>query len=121
MAQHAEDSYYIPHGSKWPIVGSLGLIITLVSAANWLNGSATAQWSFWLGLAILIFMLFGWFGTVIRESQKGLYNAQVDGSFRLGMSWFIFSEVMFLPYFSGHCSIPACWQFHGWAVKASVP
>ena len=101
MAQHAQDSYYVPHGSKWPIVGSLGMITMLASAAMWMNGSATAQWSFWLGLAIIIFMMFGWFGTVIRESEAGMYNSQVDGSFRLGMTWFIFSEVMFFAVFFG--------------------
>jgi cytochrome c oxidase subunit 3 len=101
MAQHAEGTYYVPHGTKWPIVGSLGMITMLASAAYWMNGSSTAQWTFWLGLAIIIFMLFGWFGTVIRESQAGLYNAQVDGSFRLGMSWFIYSEVMFFAVFFG--------------------
>lgn len=101
MAQHAEDSYYVPHGTKWPIVGSVGMIVMLASAASWLNGSATAQWSFWLGLAIIIFMMFGWFATVIRESQSGLYNAQVDGSFRLGMQWFIYSEVMFFAVLFG--------------------
>lgn len=101
MAQHAEDSYYVPHGSKWPIVGSLGMITMLASAAAWMNGSPGAQWSFWLGLAIIIFMMFGWFGTVIRESEAGMYNSQVDGSFRLGMTWFIFSEVMFFAVFFG--------------------
>ncbi len=101
MSQHAENSYYVPHGSKWPIVGSLGMITMLVSAANWMNGSSIAQWTFWAGVAILIFMMFGWFGTVIRESESGMYNAQVDGSFRLGMSWFIFSEVMFFAVFFG--------------------
>ena len=101
MAQHAELSYYIPHGSKWPIVGSLGMITMLASAANWMNGSATAQWGFWLGVAIMVFMLFGWFGTVIRESEAGMYNAQVDGSFRLGMAWFIYSEVMFFAVLFG--------------------
>jgi cytochrome c oxidase subunit 3 len=101
MAQHAEGAYYVPHGTKWPIVGSLGMITMLASAAHWMNGSSTAQWTFWLGLAIIIFMMFGWFGTVIRESQAGLYNAQVDGSFRLGMSWFIYSEVMFFAVFFG--------------------
>jgi len=34
MAQHAQDTYYVPHGSKWPIVGSLGMITMLASAAN---------------------------------------------------------------------------------------
>ncbi len=101
MAQHAENSYYVPHGSKWPIVGSLGMITMLASAASWMNGSAAAQWTFWLGLAIIIFMMFGWFGTVIRESEAGMYNTQVDGSFRLGMTWFIFSEVMFFAVFFG--------------------
>ncbi len=37
-------------------------------------------------------MLFGWFGNVIRESRAGLYSAQMDRSFRWGMSWFIFSR-----------------------------
>ena len=101
MSQHAENSYYVPHGSKWPIVGSLGMITMLASAASWMNGSSGAQWSFWAGFAILIFMLFGWFGTVIRESEAGMYNAKVDGSFRLGMSWFIYSEVMFFAVFFG--------------------
>lgn len=101
MGQHAEDSYYVPHGTRWPIVGSLGMITMLASAAFWMNGSGTAQWTFWLGLAILIYMMFGWFGEVIRESEAGYYNAQVDGSFRLGMYWFIFSEVMFFAVFFG--------------------
>jgi cytochrome c oxidase subunit 3 len=100
MAQ-VEGSYYVPHGSKWPIVGSIGMITMLASAANWMNGHSLAEWTFWLGLAIIIFMVFGWFSTVIRESQQNMYNAQVDTSFRMGMVWFIFSEVMFFAAFFG--------------------
>jgi len=50
-------------------------------------------------MAVLVYMMFGWFGTVIRESEGGSFNKQVDGSFRWGMSWFIFSEVMFFAAF----------------------
>jgi cytochrome c oxidase subunit 3 len=46
-------------------------------------------------------MMFGWFGNVIGESESGKYNKQVDVSFRWGMSWFIFSEVMFFACFFG--------------------
>ena len=46
-------------------------------------------------------MFFGWFSTVIGESQRGVYNTQVDHSFRMGMMWFIFSEVMFFAAFFG--------------------
>ena len=47
-------------------------------------------------------MLFGWFGTVISETRAGLLqDPQVDRSFRWGMVWFIFSEVMFFAAFFG--------------------
>ena len=101
MAHHADDQYYVPHGTKWPIIGSLGMIIMLASAAYWVNESSIAPWTFLAGALVLIYMLFGWFGEVIRESEAGLYNAQVDTSFRMGMMWFIFSEVMFFAAFFG--------------------
>ncbi|MBB1382473.1 cytochrome c oxidase subunit 3, partial [Shewanella sp. SR41-2] len=53
------------------------------------------------GLAVIIFMIFGWFKTVIDESMAGLYSPQMDRSFRQGMSWFIFSEIMFFGAFFG--------------------
>ncbi|HKX56326.1 MAG TPA: cytochrome c oxidase subunit 3 [Xanthomonadales bacterium] len=101
MAEHAQDSYYVPHKTRWPIVGSIGMILMMASAAFWVNGSSTAPWTFTAGAAVMIFMLFGWFGEVIRESESGMYNDQVDTSFRMGMLWFIFSEVMFFACFFG--------------------
>jgi cytochrome c oxidase subunit 3 len=98
---HADDRYYVPHGSHWPIVGSVGLLFLMVGVSNWLNGTDAGFWIMMSGLAVMIFMLVGWFGTVIGESQKNLYNAQVDKSFRMGMFWFIFSEVMFFCAFFG--------------------
>ena len=97
----ADDRYYVPHGSHWPIVGSIGLLFLMVGVSNWLNGSDAGFWVMLTGVAVVVFMLFGWFGTVIGESQGGLYNAQVDKSFRMGMFWFIFSEVMFFCAFFG--------------------
>ena len=101
MAQ-AEDRYYVPHGTHWPIIGSIGLTALVVGAANLLNGSGGLSGPLmYAGLAIVIYMLYGWFGTVIRESEAGIYNDQVDTSFRMGMMWFIFSEVMFFAAFFG--------------------
>src|SRR5690606_15497665 len=53
------------------------------------------------GLLLVAFMFAGWFGTVIRESESRFYNEAVDRSFRMGMMWFIFSEVMFFAAFFG--------------------
>jgi len=98
---HAADHYYVPHGSHWPIVASIGLFVSVIGAAMAFNGGGLGQPVLFAGLAIIIFMMFGWFGTVIREGLSGYYNAQVDRSFRQGMMWFIFSEVMFFAAFFG--------------------
>lgn len=100
MAQ-AQNSYYVPHGSHWPVTGSIGLFGIMMGAAIWLNGASIGPVLLAVGFAILVVMLFGWFGTVIRESEGGMYNADVDTSFRMGMGWFIFSEVMFFAAFFG--------------------
>ena len=93
--------YYVPHGSGWPIIGSIGLFVMLQGFANFLNGSDVGSTVMLAGFAILLFMVFGWFRTVINESEAGTYNMQVDKSFRQGMAWFIFSEVMFFAAFFG--------------------
>lgn len=103
----SESSYYVPAQSRWPIVATVGLFLTLVGAGSVMNAnsageSATVPWTmFWVGAMIMAYMLFGWFGNVITESRAGMYSDQMDRSFRWGMSWFIFSEVMFFAAFFG--------------------
>jgi cytochrome c oxidase subunit 3 len=99
--EHADNRYYVPHDSHWPIVGAAGLLLLMVGVSVWLNGSAPGFWVMVTGSAVIVFMIFGWFGDVIGESVGGKYNDQVDKSFRQGMFWFIFSEVMFFAAFFG--------------------
>ncbi len=93
--------YYLPAPSRWPVTGSTALFIMAISAVLLVNGISTGWIVLAAGAAVLIYMLFGWFGTVIRESESGKFNKQVDLSFRWGMGWFIFSEVMFFAAFFG--------------------
>jgi len=99
MAHASHDSYYVPHGSHWPLTGTVGLFGIMTGASMWLNGAGIGPLVFSIGFAVLLVMVFGWFGTVIRESEGGYYNKGVDRSFRMGMGWFIFSEVMFFAAF----------------------
>ena len=102
MAAQSSGAYYVPHGSAWPILGSVALFFLLGGAASLVNEDHTfGMIKFGIGMTLLLIMLFGWFGTVIKESVGGLYNHQVDISFRMGMVWFIFSEVMFFAAFFG--------------------
>lgn len=106
--EHSSNSYYVPDQSHWPIVGAIAMILMLGGTGLTLNdiqatGEATqmSKYITYTGAGILVFMLFGWFSTVISESRSGKYSPQVDTSFRFGMSWFIFSEVMFFFAFFG--------------------
>ncbi|UYM18330.1 cytochrome c oxidase subunit 3 [Endozoicomonas euniceicola] len=102
-----EGSYYVPAQSKWPIIASVGMFVTLAGAGMMMNDmsagvkDSNAHYVLFGGALIMAYMLFGWFGNVIRESHAGLYSAQMDRSFRWGMSWFIFSEIMFFFAFFG--------------------
>ena len=99
--------YYLPAPSHWPIVGSVGMFLMLFGFASFLHGGNSLVMI--AGAAIIIVMLFGWFGTVINESLSGKYNSQVDMSFRMGMGWFIFSEVMFFAAFFGALFYARMW------------
>ncbi len=102
-----EGSYYVPAQSKWPIIASIGLFLTLTGMGMMMNDmsagvkDSTAHYILFAGGLLMAWMLFGWFGNVIQESRAGLYSAQMDRSFRWGMGWFIFSEVMFFGAFFG--------------------
>jgi cytochrome c oxidase subunit 3 len=103
MAHAPDDAnvYFVPHHSRWPFLGSIALFTLMIGVANWMNGNAWGESVFFLGLAMTLGVLGMWFGDVISESLQGKYNAQVDTSFRMGMMWFIFSEVMFFAAFFG--------------------
>jgi len=64
---------------------------------NQSNGdpTTTAWVLFTVGALTLIYMIVGWVRDVINESRAGLYDAQMDGSFRQGMAWFIFPRLRF--------------------------
>ena len=97
----AEQRYYLPNPSHWPITGSIGLFLLLGGFASYLSGMASGPVFMIIGFAVVVFMMFGWFGIVIGESEKSRYNDQVDVSFRMGMGWFIFSEILFFAAFFG--------------------
>ncbi len=97
----AHGSYYLPSPSPWPLIMTIGLFTLALGSALTMNHLGAGPWMMLAGAALIIYIMFRWFGQVIGESESGAYNAQVDGSFRMGMTWFIFSEVMFFAAFFG--------------------
>ena len=95
------NSYYVPHETKWPFLATISLVVLFIGLANYMNGYSSGMVIMLTGFALLFIITYGWFSNVISESESGTYNAQVDISFRWGMVWFIFSEVMFFSAFFG--------------------
>jgi cytochrome c oxidase subunit III len=104
--------YHVPAPMPWPIMGSLSLFLMALGGVFVMNGRLGGWVSIAAGFMLLLFMMVRWFGDVIRESESGKYGAWEDLSFRWGMSWFIFSEVMFFGAFFG-----ALW----WVRQYSIP
>ena len=106
MSEQQYEKYYVPDQSIWPIVGAVALFLIAVGAGNFVVEVSKGKEGYggyilFAGVATLLVMLWGWFADQIRESMAGLYSEQLSRSYRQGMSWFIFSEVMFFCAFFG--------------------
>lgn len=101
MATASPDHYYVPHQTYWPILMSAGMFVLALGGAIYLNGADFGLILMIAGLGACLGVTAGWFGEVIHESEQGYFKAREDRSFRQGMVWFIFSEVMFFGAFFG--------------------
>jgi cytochrome c oxidase subunit 3 len=100
MSQNTKN-YYLPGLSLWPLIASIALFLMAAGFAMYLNEIASGAYILIAGSLVLAYLFYGWFAEVVKESVAGLYNKQVDRSFRWSMGWFIFSEVMFFFGFFG--------------------
>ncbi|WP_111978948.1 cytochrome c oxidase subunit 3 [Algibacillus agarilyticus] len=106
MSNHS-DKYYVPAQSPWPIVGAFSLFLIALGAGTTvakIHQSGDPGWGkivLIIGIISVLLMMFGWFRDQVKESMSGMYNAQLGRSYRQGMIWFIFSEVMFFCAFFG--------------------
>ena len=104
MAGHAvKHDYHLVNPSPWPVVASLFAFIMMLGAVVWMKGLAEDSfvfgegqpWLFAIGLLGIFYVMFGWWGDVIKESRAGDHTPVVDIGLRYGMILFILSEVMF--------------------------
>jgi cytochrome c oxidase subunit III len=118
MSQSTKN-YYLPGPSFWPLISAVSLFLLAGGFTLMINKIAMGKPIMIAGLLSLGYLLFGWFQEVIGESVSKFYNKQVDKSFRWGMGFFIFSEVMFFFGFFGalfyarNVSLPWLADTHG--------
>jgi cytochrome c oxidase subunit 3 len=100
-ASPAQARYFVPPASHYSLILSTGLLLLGAGFAFKLNNFAPGAWSMLVGAALILWVVIGWFREVIAENIRGAYSHWENRSFRMGMVWFIFSEVMFFSCFFG--------------------
>ena len=98
---HPIKRYFLPQPSQWPLLGAIGLFLTVIGIVNLIHGNWYGHYLFMSGAILLAYTMFGWFGIVINESLSGLHNAKMDRTYRWAMAWFIVSEIAFFGIFFG--------------------
>jgi len=97
----AKGHYFVPAASHYSTFLSVGIFMLALGFIFRLNGVPPGLWAMLFGAAMILYVIIGWFGEVIAENRRGAYTRWEDRSYRIGMVWFIFSEVMFFACFFG--------------------
>ncbi|MAN66590.1 cytochrome c oxidase subunit 3 [uncultured Hyphomonas sp.] len=91
--------FHLVNPSPWPLLGSLSVLVTALGGVTFMKGlfglEAGTWWLLAIGLAMVIWVMFGWWREVIKEGQIGDHTPVVQIGLRYGMILFIASEVMF--------------------------
>ena len=98
--------YHIIDPSPWPFIGSMGALTMAIGGISWMQylkgGSLNlfglqlaTPWIFFIGLALVLYTMFGWWSDTIKEAHEGHHTRVVSIHQRYGMIMFIASEVMF--------------------------
>ncbi len=97
----AKGHYFVPTASHYSTLLSNGIFLLALGFIFRLNDVPQGVWGMLLGAAFILYVVVKWFGEVISENVRGIYTRWEDRSYRIGMVWFIFSEVMFFACFFG--------------------
>ena len=88
--------FHLVDVSPWPLLLSLSALMLTFGAVLYMHGYNSGFFLFRFGLEMIFFMMFVWWGDVVREGTfEGQHTFVVQKGIRLGMLLFIISEVMF--------------------------
>jgi cytochrome c oxidase subunit 3 len=98
-----QHDYHLVNPSPWPLISSAAVTVMFIGAVMWMKGlfgmPEGTKWLFFMGLAGVLYAMFGWWSDVVKESRQGDHTPVVSIGLRYGMILFITSEIMFFAAF----------------------
>ena len=86
--------WHMVEPSPWPMVGTIGAFCMAIGGIWYMQEGPL--WGFLAGLAIVLYCMYGWWRDVVKEAEGGIdHTPVVQTGLRMGMVFFITSEVMF--------------------------
>jgi len=103
MAHAKNHDYHILPPSIWPFIAAVSAVLMLVGmvigmkgpSQETVMGTLSNYWLAFIGLAMVLYVMFAWWSDVVHESQTGDHTPVVRIGLRYGFIMFIMSEVMF--------------------------
>ena len=93
MAHAKNHDYHILSPSIWPLLGAIGGFVMLFGAVLWMH--QVTPFMFFIGFALVLYVMFAWWSEVVSESRIGDHTPVVRLGLRYGFILFIMSEIMF--------------------------
>ncbi len=93
---NSKHSFHLVDVSPWPIISAFSALMVTFGGVLYMHGYVGGTFLFRFGLLMLIFMMFCWWRDVIREGTfEGQHTSSVQTGLKMGMLFFIASEIMF--------------------------
>lgn len=94
------NKYHLVECSPWPIFSSLACLILTTGITLYSHSIKLGGFTLFLGLVSILLVMFTWWRDIIREASfEGRHTLAVQRGLKLGVIFFILSEVMFFSGF----------------------
>ena len=87
--------FHLVEPSPWPIIGAAFAFLSAFGLILSMHELSFGPAVLTIGVAGILFTMFGWWRDVVFEAQGGYHNVIVRHGLTIGMILFIASEVMF--------------------------
>jgi len=92
--------FHLVDPSPWPLLGAFGALMATFGGVLTMHGYNGGKALFYLGIFTIIYTMYVWWRDIVREgTYEGQHTKAVQSGLRMGVLFFIFSEVMFFVAF----------------------